>query len=540
MQLRIRPWLPLTLLALPIAAVGFWLLAATGPQSLAAYLASCLLIFVVIAMLARSWRAALLTLTPALVLAAAFALHLFFYRSLPGELFAYVLATSTWQEIWGFFGLWQGLRWLLLFIVLVSLYVALSIFMPARPVFSPASARGRWILIGVAVILGAYSALNSAALIAGVAANPLVGTAFFVLKPLAHAHAAVSGRAISKVDFHATRVGAEEVHVLVIGESARRDSWSVYGYPRATTPYLESLRGEAIFFQHAMADANFTVCVVPILLTGMRPDQFSMEHIHGNLVDLAQQAGYETAWLMNQDPHISLLSGVHADRMLYPPAISTLIAGHLPMDQVLLPPLDQELLKTGKPRFIGLHTIGSHWLYSSRYPPSFARFGSAKDLTYESAGDINVGSAVLDAYDNSVLYTDWFLHQVIERVRKLTVPATVTYFADHGEDLYALDGNTGHGTAIFTAHQFAIPAFIWMNDAYRAAHPERVAALQHNAALEIRSHNLFYSMAEIMGINRPGDEPSESFASGNFSPDVSSPHIAGDHLVELHDTPTAP
>jgi glucan phosphoethanolaminetransferase (alkaline phosphatase superfamily) len=89
-------------------------------------------------------------------------------------------------------------------------------------------------------------------------------------------------------------------------------------------------------------------------------------------------------------------------------------------------------------------------------------------------------------------------------------------------------------------HQFAIPAFIWMNDAYRAAHPERISALQHNAALEIRSHSLFYSMAEIMGITRPGDEPSESFASGHFSPDVSSPHIAGDHLVELHDTPPAP
>lgn len=531
MVLRIRPWLPLAIFALPLLTLGAWLLNTSGAQSFCSFSVSCVLLFVIVAMFARTWRLLLLALTPVLVLSAAFTVYTLSYGSLPGDFLAYVLATSTWEEIWGFFGLWQGMRWLLLLGVVVVLYGALSACVAPRRVFAEMRPRVRWGFIGVVSVMSAYSALNPVALINGFAANPLLGTALFVINPLAHARAAVNGNAISKVDFRPTHVTSEEVHVLVIGESARRDSWSIYGYGRHTTPYLESLRGEAIFLQHAMADANFTVCVVPILLTGMNPGQFSMARIHGNLVDLAQQAGYATAWLMNQDPHISLLSGVHADYMLYPPAISTLVSGHLPLDEVLLPALRRELGKHGLPRFIGLHTIGSHWIYSSRYPPAFERFGAARGLTYDSTRQVHADPRVVNAYDNSVAYTDWVLRQIIEQVRALEVPATVTYFADHGEDLYALDGNSGHGTAFFTTHQFAVPAFIWVNNAYRQAHPERVQALEKNASLEIRSHNLFYSMAQIMGIQWPGERPSESFASASFVPDLSSPRIAGGVLV---------
>ena len=84
-----------------------------------------------------------------------------------------------------------------------------------------------------------------------------------------------------------------------------------------------------ILFKNAVADANVTVCAVPILLTGMSPSRFDMKAVRGNLVDLAGEAGYTTAWLMNQDPHISLLTGVHAEQMVYPPSLSTLAASRL-------------------------------------------------------------------------------------------------------------------------------------------------------------------------------------------------------------------
>ena len=162
-------------------------------------------------------------------------------------------------------------------------------------------------------------------------------------RPLHDARSLVQGSGIPKVRFGADRIAAKEVHILIIGESARRDSWSVYGYSRPTTPYLDKSRGQAIFFQHAVADANVTICAVPILLTGMSPSRFDLKAVQGNLVGLADEAGYSTAWLMNQDPHISLLTGIHADRMVYPPSLHTLASGKLPLDQVLLPEVRAQL-----------------------------------------------------------------------------------------------------------------------------------------------------------------------------------------------------
>ncbi len=138
-----------------------------------------------------------------------------------------------------------------------------------------------------------------------------------------------------------------------------------------------------------------------------------------------------------------------------------------------------------------------------------------------------VEAEVVDTYDNTVLYTDWFLRQIIEPARRLTVPATVTFFPDHGEDLQMLDGESGHGAPKYTPHAFAIPAFVWVNDAYRKAHPEKVAALQSNAAREIRTHDLFGTLADLMGITWPAQAASRSFASGQFAPDTAARFSAG-------------
>jgi glucan phosphoethanolaminetransferase (alkaline phosphatase superfamily) len=137
-----------------------------------------------------------------------------------------------------------------------------------------------------------------------------------------------------------------------------------------------------------------------------------------------------------------------------------------------------------------------------------------------------------DAYDNSVLYTDWFLEQVIEQARRLPVPATVTFIPDHGESLPALDGGAaGHGQAFYNAAQFEIPAFVWVNDPYRAVHPRQVAALNANAARQIRSHDFFYTVADLMGITWPGAKPERSFASQQFTPDTSGKLLVGGALM---------
>jgi glucan phosphoethanolaminetransferase (alkaline phosphatase superfamily) len=535
-HLRIIPIRLLTaflILCLPWLALGAWLARVKGFQSVTAFVASIAVMTLMMAILARTWRRFLLLQFPVLLLSATFAAYTFTYDSPPGEFIAFVLATSSWQDVRGFFGIWQGMGLMLAALTVALLYLYLAISSPHRTIESDLGRRVRWGLMAAIVMMSAYAGQNPAAFINGIALNPPIGMALFAAGPLRRAVAAVNGTAVRKEPFGTTRVNAEEVHVLVIGESARRDSWSVYGYQRDTTPSLKKLRDEAIFLRHAVADANYTARVVPILLTGMSPMGFDLSNVRGNIVDLAREAGYSTAWLMNQDPHVSLMAGIHADRMVYPPTVSTLVGGGLPLDGSLLPVLQREIERQGKRRFIGLHVIGSHWEYDTRYPPAFERFGSGKELNYLSVLSQKADQRILDAYDNSVLYTDWFLGQVIEQVRKLSSPATVTYFADHGEDLFLLDGNAGHGTSDYTRHQFDIPAFVWVNSAYRAAHPDKVQALTQNADKEIRSHNLFYSVADLMGIQWAAASPNESFASASFTPDSQTAHLAGDAMVSL-------
>ena len=102
--------------------------------------------------------------------------------------------------------------------------------------------------------------------------------------------------------------------------------------------------------------------------------------IRGNIVDLAKEAGYSTAWLLNQDITISLEVGIDADRTIYPPDFKANILDRHTLDEALLPAFGRELERAGHARFIGIHMMGSHWEYYRRYPESFAKFGSSNGL----------------------------------------------------------------------------------------------------------------------------------------------------------------
>jgi glucan phosphoethanolaminetransferase (alkaline phosphatase superfamily) len=499
---------PLLMLCLPYAALCTWVARVQGPHSFAAFAVSVGLLLLLPAIAVRTWPRYFLLQFPILLVSVAFTAYTLLYDTTPGEYPAYILATTSWEEMRGLLGLWQNTLWLVAGTIVALIYLGLSAWTPPRPIFAAGNARLFWGMIAAGAIASAYAALSRGALVEGIEANPVVGSTLFVIGPLRHAAAAMNGDFVRKIPYGASRTGAEEVHILVIGESARRDSWSAYGYARNTTPNLDKLRDEVILFQNAVADANFTACAFPILLTGMSPSHFDMSNIRGNIVDLAREAGYSTAWLMNQDPHLSLMVGVRADRMVY----------SAQMDEGLLPDLRRELERSGQPRFIGLHLNGSHWAYAQRYPESFNLFHTHTESPNQRD---------LDAYDNSIAYTDWVLGQIIEQARALKLPATVTYISDHGEDLYALDGRSGHGRASYTKHQFEVPAFVWVNSAYRAAHPDKVQAMIQNADKEIRSHNIFYSVADLMGIHWPAAAPSESFASPSFVPDLQTPFSAG-------------
>jgi glucan phosphoethanolaminetransferase (alkaline phosphatase superfamily) len=482
-----------------------------------------------IAIVTRTWRRFFLVQFPVCLLSVAFSAYTVTFGMRPGSALASILAFTSLEEVQGFFGLQQGRLLVLLLGAWSACYLVSAWIAPKGLIFS---GRGvplfRMILVLLAP-LAAYAVSNPSQLADGIALEPVVGSLMFFGGDIPRMKAEMRGSSMNKIPYRAHRTGGEEVHILVVGESARRDSWSVYGYGRPTTPYLSSIKDEAIFLQNAVADANFTGWAVPMMLTGMTPDNFDFSRVTGNIFDLAKESGYTALLLENQDPNAAQAAGVDADEIESPMDPSDSATGRRSFDGQLLTAYRREIARSGKARFIGIHMMGSHWKYSNRYPPDFQRFGSPQqpDARPIFASSKSSEADMVDTYDNTVLYTDWFLQQVVERARELNVPATVTFFSDHGEDLQLLDGTAGHGSPAYTPHAFEIPAFVWANDAYRRQHPEVIAALKNNASKEVRSHDVFYTIADFMGISWPGAIASRSFASDHFVPDTMMRHIAG-------------
>lgn len=487
------------------------------------------------ASLTRTWRLFYWVGFPLVLLGALYAAYTVSYGTPPGRGLALILVTASPEEVLGYLRVTAPKTLLLLLLALAATYLFLTWRLPKPPRIQSTTAnkRRRVYLLAALLPVVAYVAWRPDDFIDGASYQPTIGSVMFFLGAVPRAKGTLRGDNVTKTPYRAHRDGGDEVHVFVLGESARRDSWSVYGYTRPTTPYLDTLKGEAIFLTNALADANVTSAAVPIILTGMTGEQMANSPIRGNILDLAKEGGYYTAWLENQDITIPISAGIAADRTVFPPDFKGNLLDRRTLDEVLLPAYRDELAQSGKARFIGVHIMGSHWEYYRRYPPAFARFGNTADLNtlFIFRTGENVETQVVNAYDNSVLYTDWFLRQVIEPARKLPVPVTVTFFSDHGEDIQHLDNEAGHGAPRYTPHAFAIPAFVWVNEAYARAHPDKVAALRNNAQREIRSHDVFTTLGDLMGITWPERNPARSFASPEFVPDTQAKLVAGGVLV---------
>jgi glucan phosphoethanolaminetransferase (alkaline phosphatase superfamily) len=516
----------------PFIAMLLWSWSTQPLRSVLTLVATVILVTMSLAACARTWRRFFLWTFPLWVVATAYSTYAILSDKVPGPAVALLLSGASWEEISGLFGVWQQ-KWMTLPIMgVLALYLILASRLPVWPIFSRTITAVVRVLLVLTVPMAVYAAQNSTQLVVGLALNPVIGSLMFFGVQMPRAHDELRGKLVVKRPFHAQRTGTdEEVHVLIIGESARRASWSAYGYARATTPYLDGLEKdkEAIFLRDAMSDANLTILAVPIILTGLTPQEAAQGRRRGgNLLDLAKETGYTTSWLVNQDVTVSTSMGMAADHLDYPPDLQEGLFGRRTLDETLLPAYRREIARTGRARLIGMHVMGSHWEYYLRYPKRFQRFGSAQKLSMLSSAttDRSMVATLEDAYDNSVLYTDWFLQQVIEQARGLQVPATVTFIPDHGEASPSLDGGAvGHGAAHYVPAEFEIPAFIWVNAAYRKAHPEKVAALEANASQEIRSHDVFYTVADLMGIAWPGAAPERSFASERFVPDGTKEHL---------------
>lgn len=247
------------------------------------------------------------------------------------------------------------------------------------------------------------------------------------------------------------------VVVLVIGEAARSKDFQLYGYGRATNPLLST--AGVIALRSATACATYTTAAVRCILSNGAGGPFS--RAYEPLPSYLQRSGVDVIWRTRNWGEPPLVVQTYEKASDLAAACS---GPRCAYDELLLSGLEQRIRASPSRRvLVVLHQSGSHGpAYYQKYPPEFAHFTPvcrSVDLSRCTREEL------LNAYDNTILYEDYFLSRVIGVLRQLgDTAALLIYVSDHGESL----GESGmylHGIPRSVAPdvQKDIPFIIWMS-----------------------------------------------------------------------------
>lgn len=292
--------------------------------------------------------------------------------------------------------------------------------------------------------------------------------------------------------------------VLVLGETARAENFSINGYARPTTPQLA--REDVVSQRNAWSCGTSTAASVPCMFSPLPRDEFEKRPYNTEtLIDVLQHAGLAVLWLNNQ----SGCKGV-CDRA---PTVNTqslqdpaLCSGGECLDEIMLKGLDARIAALDAQRrargvVLVLHQMGSHGpAYFKRSPAAFKRF--APECTTNALQECT-REQVLNAYDNSLVYTDHFLARTIAWLKSQEAawdPALI-YVSDHGESL----GENNlylHGLPYGVAPdvQKHVPWITWLSPGFARDRGVSTACLKSRQDQRISHDDYFHSVLGLLGV----------------------------------------
>jgi heptose-I-phosphate ethanolaminephosphotransferase len=227
---------------------------------------------------------------------------------------------------------------------------------------------------------------------------------------------------------------------------------------------------------------------------------------------LAKAAGYKVFWLTNQnDFFINTVFGQAADTF-------TLVNKGLgqrtdtSLDERLLPELDKALADPAPLKFIVLHSIGSHQHYSLRYGDGFNRFDDLDDEISEvMAQKWSWLRMMRNTYDNTILYTDFFLSEVIGRLDRAPVADTdMLFVSDHAQEVGHLTSSWGHNFKLESG--FTVPMFLWTkNEAL-------LSTKQPYESRPYQTDELDWTLLSLLHVATNRDQPQFDLLGSGFKP----------------------
>jgi glucan phosphoethanolaminetransferase (alkaline phosphatase superfamily) len=323
-----------------------------------------------------------------------------------------------------------------------------------------------------------------------------------------------------------------QVHMLVIGESATKSCFGLYGYERQTTPMLEHTPG-VLTFRDVSCTAPCTLIAVPSLLTAAPPGKLVEATRQASILTAYKKAGFRVYWLSTQKKHgtydtLTSIFSADADEDHFISGnfdTNGIGAYHTVLDTDLIP-LVRRILQRNEPKVIFvLHTIGSHGPYPMRYSPQLARFPADPQTANDAMFRISMGATgspkelelIQNTYDNSICATDFLLANLINDLKQIKASSWLYYVSDHGENTStARFGKFMHGT--ITRQVVEIPMLMWLSPTYEQAHAEKAAALKAHLSTPFSASCTFHTLLDMGGLSCPDFKKEWSTASPHFSP----------------------
>jgi KDO II ethanolaminephosphotransferase len=289
--------------------------------------------------------------------------------------------------------------------------------------------------------------------------------------------------------------------VFIIGETTRWDHLGILGYERDTTPRLSKEKNLVAFRGTSCDTATKLSLRCMFVREGGTADNPQRTLKEQNIFAVMKSLGF-TSELFAMQSELWFYNNADTNNFSFREIIASEKRNDgKPVDDMLLVNELQESLRThpkGK-HLVILHTKGSHYLYSQRYPRSYARY------TPECKSNTCTKDELINAFDNSVLYTDTFIDNVIDQLRDKK--ALVFYASDHGE---SIDENSHlHGTPREMAppEQFRVPMMVWASDSFLEQPDHKRAFEQLQAQQRVgakkRHVELFDSILGCLGYTSP-------------------------------------
>ncbi len=290
--------------------------------------------------------------------------------------------------------------------------------------------------------------------------------------------------------------------VFVLGETARAANFSLGGYSRPTNPALSRIK-DLIYFPEVASCGTSTAISVPCLFSDMGRSGFDAEEAKArdNLIDIALRTGLDVQWYGNNTDCKGVCRSVperRVDRTQHPQAC---IEDRPCMDGALFEDFFRSLSDIQRDRFTVIHTLGSHGPgYHLRYPAEFEQFKPAcREVDFAKCSV----AEVVNAYDNTLLYTDHLLATTIERLTAISdrVDVAMLYVSDHGESL----GENGlflHALpyAIAPETQTRVPMIFWASPGFKQRVAVEPSCAREQSRETVSHDHIFHTLLDLLEI----------------------------------------